>query len=281
MRGAPLSTFLLWAGLSIVAWLAPAGPAGATVTHSLLTGLDDASGARIGGDFDEVTAPTAAGITRSVFASFSIPQGQASGAIGPFGNLGVQGSQSGPGELFTQVKITSDEFVNRSSFAQPARLNFIVDGGSLALNTVPGGSLELSLSIRVDGASGCSTCFSSRIRLEDTSASGGLPTLTFLGADLGAVDLGNGEVEIPFSFQSADLGLVPPGGTLEIEYFLNIQSDVPRFAEILRYEFSDPLDVEGDSGERPVVVFSTPEAVPPLALLLLAPLVRAARARLG
>ncbi|MDJ0865885.1 MAG: hypothetical protein QNK03_07235 [Myxococcota bacterium] len=253
---------------ALLAGILLAVPASALTEHFILVGLEDLDGSRIAGDDAAVSAPTPAELTTDIAAAFSHPRGASAGAIGRFGNLGVTGNQSGPGELFSQLTISSDDFVNRLGTDQRARMNFIVDGGFLLLDAAPQATLDLTLTISVEGVSDCRTCFRSSIHLEDPSEFGGTAEVTLSGDDLGATVDGS-RVDIPFSFQSVDLGVVPAGGRVSIEYFLNIRSDVPRFAEVLRYEFSDPLSTETESMERPVVLFAAiPEPRPALGVLL-------------
>jgi hypothetical protein len=62
-------------------------------------------------------------------------------------------------------------------------------------------------------------------------------------------------VEIPFSFQSFDLGIIPPSAVIELTYILDIFSDDPVAPESVFWQFSDPGNVSG-FGDFPAVEFT-------------------------
>lgn len=224
-------------------------PAFATVEQQIIVRFDpdfDASTPDDTGSSDSIRVPTSGDIDRAIFASINDPgRGfSASGSVGVFGNLGVQGMQIRSGELLSQVVIESDEFLNLSSSPAEVRANFIIDGGLFELVFAPGATLEYQLDVfgRSPSLSILGGFQTGGMLVGDAS---GTTTFSTFGSDIGATFDGLSQVEIPLSFQSAVLGTVQPGERLEIQYQLDIRTNVPAFAEVLRYEFSDPLDVDG------------------------------------
>jgi hypothetical protein len=99
----------------------------------------------------------------------------------------------------------------------------------------------------------------------------GIQTILFSGEDIGAAfNPVRAAVEVPRFFGSLDIGLVDPGGIIDLEYRVEIDSRIREFAEIVQFAFSDPLSVDG-VGEAPTISFSdVSNAVPePAAALLL------------
>jgi hypothetical protein len=207
-----------------------------------VVGYDDTSG-------DSIMGATAADINRDIVAGFLGQGYQASGSVGRFGNLGLEGRLTTRNELHAQVIIFSDVHRNLTGRAQTATANFIIDGGFFFLDTAPGGELRYTVTIQEDGDTKWQT-FGQLMNDGQTS------TFTNRGDNVGAVFNGTSRVDIPFSFQSADLGIIQPGESVDIEYQLDIVAIVPQFAEGLFFEFSDPLDVDG-FGDFPMdIVFS-------------------------
>ena len=189
--------------------------------------------------------------------------GYARSSVGMWGNLGVEGHLITAQTLRTMVEISSDENVNLAGTALPAKANFIIDGGFLQLAWAPGAELRFLLRITSNVTGGDYRKFVVDAYLKDTSSYGGISTFTSYGKDIGMVfDSTTGRVDIPISFQSFDLGLVPSGANIDLRYYLDITSTVPDFAELLSWGFSDPLSVDGVSGEFPTVVFESVNPVP-------------------
>lgn len=264
---------LLAAGLALP--LLAATFASATVQHQITLVFDDDFDPSNGeveerGDFIRVDRPDL--VDRSLVAAIGGPGYAASGSVGEFGALGVSGSHFRGGSLSAQVDIRDDAIRNPFGVPVNAVANFIVDGGRLALTAASSDPadpafLELVLTVtsRVTGSS--RRVFQSIITLESTNFM--TPTLTQRGSSLGAFAIPNTDiVEIPFSFQSLDIGVIPAGGSVEIDYQLIIESQA-EIAEGVFFEFSDPLDV---TGARPFSVEFLPLVAPEprLGALLLA-----------
>lgn len=238
--------------------------ASATVIQTVQVEYDpepDRSGTAIV-DRDEISVPISTDIDRDLLASIADPGGlwSASGSVGRFGNFGVQGSIVQRGNLLVDVEIESTEFINLTSVPQRLQARFIVDGGELVMAFAPSASLSLNLRLSAYAQSSLSN-FASTITLSDSAAGGSLD-LSTAGRDLGAVFNGPNRVEIPFSFQTAELGVLQPGERLRLVYQLQIIASVPNFAEILRFEFSDPLNVDGTGmfpGSMDITMTPVPE----------------------
>ena len=88
-------------------------------------------------------------------------------------------------------------------------------------------------------------------------------TLTTSGDDIGAAftSPGSTEVEIPLGIFSFDIGVVPVGGVIGIEYQLGIRSE-GLSVEGIFWQFSDPLSV-GGTGAFPTVSFQPVTTVIP------------------
>lgn len=95
-----------------------------------------------------------------------------------------------------------------------AEARFIIDGGELNFLAGPLSTLDLTLNLRVD----FDTVFQSSIRLTGDDAAGN-PGFTTFGTDIGATrDPARGwRIDIPFSFQTVDLGVLNPGQTVAFE----------------------------------------------------------------
>ncbi len=253
-------------------------PAYALVTHNVLVEFSDLAGTVVASDSDLATGATDVG--RAILAEISTLGISASASVGPAGDLGIAGRQFGAGSFRGVIGVSNSEIRNMSPVARRATANFVIDGGRLRLDSAPGASLTLELEIFSSGGADNECidrlCFQSKIELRDDSTSGGPPLVSFLGDDIGAGFDGNSAVDIPLSFQSIDLGIVPANGSVSIGYELEIASTVPRFAEIFDFAFQDPLSIDGD-GPIQVVFSSVPEARGMLVLLPL--LLLAARLR--
>lgn len=228
--------------------------ADALIEHDIFAGFDPTPGFGNTGDetrdsdrVDNSSAP----ITTSIIASISGAGFNSSGSVGPFGNLGFDTSYFTNGEMQNQVVIESDEIVN--IFGTPQRLtaNFIIDGGEFLLVGGLGSTLEYKITITADGL----PVWQSGAEMEITNAGGTAASVRFFGEDIGAVADATGTmVTIPIAFESADLGILGPGDSLRLRYQLDILANSMQFAELIRWEFSDPLDVSG-TGDFPTVSF--------------------------
>jgi len=198
-------------------------------------------------------------IDQSITAQIGGPGGAffARGSVGEFGNLGVEGNLRIPGELDSQVFIESDGFQNISGKAQSAALNFIIDGGRFAMIAGEGSLLEFSLTIRKD----FDVVFQTAFEFESLDNTGVNNELRLFGEDVGVVQNSFGQLDMDFSFNTADLGVIQPNEQFGISYQLDITGTAESFSEIFIFEFSDPFDVTG-FGDFPTVEFSDLAAVP-------------------
>lgn len=192
-------------------------------------------------DGDIIEGATEADIDRALIASIAGPGFSASGSVGEFGNYGVNGTIFTRGELRAQVVIEAD--VSTPPFGSPrdAEANFIIDGGELSFLAGPLSTLELTLTLIADS----DFVFQTGIELVGDGAAGN-PSFATFGADIGAVrDPSLGwRINIPFSFQSVDLGVLSPGQTLDFSYQLDIVATIEDYAEVVAFEFEDPLTIE-------------------------------------
>jgi len=190
---------------------------------------------------DGITGATEADIDRALFAALNGPGYSAIGSVGEFGNYGVSGSIFRPGTLTAQVFIEAD--VTAPPFGSPrnAEARFIIDGGALHFLAGPLSTLDLNLSLSVDFG----TVFQTGIQLTGDDAAGN-PGFTTFGADIGATrdPVLGWRIEIPFSFQTVDLGVLNPGQTIQFSYLLNIEATIVDYAEVVAFEFQDPLTIE-------------------------------------
>ncbi len=225
-------------------------------------------------DSDAITGPPDQ-INRALNASISGTGYSALGSVGSFGNYGIQGTQfKNAYRMKTQVVIANDDIVNFTGKPQRIKANFIIDGGEFVLGAAPGATLEYHLNLFIDDTPtfGAGSLFPDRSVFQTFGTlSGELDqTTTFVsgGDNIDAVFDGVYSVEIPFSLQSVDLGVLNPGQRIGLQYQMNVTTSVPQFAEILSFQFSDPLSVDG-VGASPTIEFS---AVPiPAAGLLFMP----------
>jgi hypothetical protein len=221
---------------------------------------------------DQMIDDSAGPITASIGGTIAGDFGDASAAIGPSGDLGMSAHQRRPGNLRTAVGIRNDFIPNLTGTPRNAQANFIIDGGQLAL---VGGLLSdlhfiLQLGATIYDADNdvvsTSSWFSSISIVELGPSSGGRVT-TFQGEDIGAAPAAASPIiiEIPSSLQTFDIGLVPSSGYVDLVYRAEFESLVSDFAELVFWEFSDPLSVDGAS-QFPTVSFlgmdETPAAVP-------------------
>ena len=259
----------------VAAALLLGAPAAATVFHQVLLEFDDdldPFNGRFDSSFDNLEVPTPADVDRALLATLNGNGFSASGSVGLFGALGVTGFHFRPGRLETQVVISDDAIVNPFSVPMRAVANFIIDGGSF--NLIAGSSdpsmpasIEWQLDLFSDALGGVfGPHFQSFLVLESDDFTD--VSLTEGGEDVGAFkpDPNGTAVEMPFSFQTLDLGTIPGGGVIDLQYIMGIRTRA-EVAEGVFFEFSDPLDV---SGPRPFSVEFLPLSVPePAASLLL------------
>ncbi len=276
-RGAMMRRFAIGTLLCAAVFCLQPARADAGIEHSVFTGFEDPNNIPPidVSDGDSVTGATSADITTDILAGINLQfTYEATASVGRFGNLGVSAFQATDGELHTQVVIRSDEFVNLG-LPRRATANFIIDGGEIELVANTGAIVEFQLTITSNVSNGGD--FRRWQHFADIEANN-FSSVTYTSnssTDIGAfVDPSRPtRVEIPFSFQSFDLGIIPSGATIDLEYQLDIFSNIPIAPEIVRWNFSDPLSVDGFSNEFPTVEFeSTPGVVPEPSSLTLAAL---------
>ncbi len=208
-----------------------------------------------------------ADITTDIFAGINLPftyQGLAS--VGRFGNLGVSAFQATDGELHTQVVIRSDEFVNLG-LPRRATANFIIDGGEIVLVANTGALIEFELTVTSNVSNGGD--FNRWQHFADIEANN-FTSVTYTSNssdDIGAFIDPNDptRVEIPISFQSFDLGVIPGGATIDLRYQLDhlFQHPLSRDQKLRFGNSATLLVTDSGSNEFPTIVFeSTPGVVP-------------------
>lgn len=198
----------------------------------------------IGGDTvdgDSITGATEADINRSLLAAIGGPGFSALGSVGEFGNYGVSGSIFTRGELRAQVLIEADVTAPPIGGARNAQARFIIDGGELNFLADALSTLHLGLTLSVDS----NTVFQSIIELTGDNAAGN-PGFVTRAADIGATRDPSQpwRIDIPFSFQTVDLGVLSPGQTINFAYQLDIVATIVGYAEVVAFEFQDPLTIE-------------------------------------
>jgi len=252
-------------GLMAVALLVPPEALG-TIRQEVSLIFEDPSGNKTRND-DVVEVPPDPAL-RTVSAAISGALFSANGSVGVLGDLGVAAEAVRDGRLSTAIRISSDEFVNPFSTPQHAVANFIVDGGFLSMVAGPGSELFFRLSLRATvhdalGALVNIETFEAVIELEETA--GGLAFQTS-GQSLGTTFDGV-TATIPLSFQSFDLAVIPPGGSIEFVYLLFIEG-VSVGTEIMAWQYSDPVHVDG-TGAFPTIRLVDVAVPQPSALVLL------------
>lgn len=244
--------------------------ASATVTQTVTADYDDGTSSLT--DLDTVDDPVDP-LTDTIFAAVNGFYGSATGSVGVYGDLGVEGALRGPATAGNTVLISNDYVPNLSGIGRRAQLRFIIDGGELNLLGQQGSTLTFSLSLLgfifdsnddfVDFIN-----WSTGVTMEENGSFGSGLDISFTGEDIGAQVMPGRDwgVEIPLSFQTVDIGEIPPGGYADFSYSLIIQGDSVGFPEIISWQFSDPLSVD-DFGVAPEIVFD-PIPEPTTALML-------------
>lgn len=191
---------------------------------------------------------------------------------GPLGNLALTGSMfGGSSEVGGLVFIESDEFLNLSAVPRTARANFIIDGGFLKCLGGPIATLSFQIILEAKifdmnhTQVGAETWRTQAIM---QSIDFGSPTLSIGHNDIGIHMITPFEAEIPFSFQQWDIAQVPAFGTMELSYQAQVIASAD-FVEIMSWEFSDPLQLDGPQEFPTVTMVPEPSSVVALGLLAL------------
>jgi hypothetical protein len=222
---------------------------------------------------DEVVAATGQLPSRDVLAEIDLGFGRGvSSAAGRFGAVRSSGVIQQGNSVGTTVKINSiDENFNLSGSPRRAEAFFVIDGGSMSMVGGVGSSLTLILdiifSINDPSVPDRRVSFNPSVGLDGTSS--GRPAFTASGPDIGASF--TREVIVPLSFHNIDLGFVPPGGDIDIQYTFIVNGLVGGDFEGMGWEWSDPLDVSG-TGAFPTIRFASVAAVSEPSSLALAAL---------
>jgi hypothetical protein len=213
-------------------------------------------------DGDEVRIPPDPAL-RDVSAQITGFYGSAFAAAGLFGDVGMQGEVHRSGQMRTVAFIENDTFVNLLGVPQFARTNFIIDGGQILLLGGPVATIQYSIDIGFfiyDSAGGVVDVGRWQSAGIVESRDFNRPTLTVFGEDIGVALVPNSIiVDIPLSFHTFDIGIIPPGGSIDLTYQADFRSDT-QLVEIAAWRFSDPGNITG-AGDFPTVTFS-PAAVP-------------------
>ena len=257
----------LLAGCSIILWLFYPGASHAQIVQTVFANFSS-GGSVDASNSDGVISDANGNILRDIGATITGTFGTASASAGAFGNLGISGEQYQPGEYITSVEIVST--LPQNPFGVPAHAvaNFIIDGGSLQMLAGPESSVDFDLEIDADiTTSGALISHDFHTRAVLSTPAGGPPdsivppVLVTSGAnDIGITQDPSGLVTIPLSFQTLDLGIVDPGSTVHWKYTVMMTTKVPTALEVILFEFSDPLNIDG-VGEAPTVTFTPAQSV--------------------
>ena len=243
----------------------------AAITQQIFFEFDPAPGTNGDEDVDseQIRGQNEAEIDRSITASIGGTGYSASGSVGEFGTYGLQGNVGRVGRLHAQVFIEADvQAPPIGGQPREAVANFIVDGGAFTMIAGQGSRIDFALNLSTNKS--ISPIFQSRFEFVADS-SGANPVLTTFGPDLGIEQSGT-SLDIPFSFQSASLGVLNPGEVVNFEYQLDIITDIVSFSEITLLEFQDPLTIQPPQITadlaRPSISFVTAIPEPSSAVLL-------------
>jgi hypothetical protein len=218
-------------------------------------------------DYDgDVTAGEDVNTLDDIFAQIMGPRYRGAAAVDRFGNVGLSAElltpepQLGFHKLRARTSVSaSPAFLNTFPHAVHLYSDFVLDGGELFLVGSTGSFARWELSL-VQPSLG--DVFFTAGRLE--VGAGGPAALQTLGTDIGAAVVGPGRVDIPLSFQTADLGIVQPGEQVYLAYRLEIEVGLGAGAEIAMASFSDPFHltahpVLGTLRAVPVTTAAVPE----------------------
>jgi hypothetical protein len=278
---------LLALALPAAAALAAPAPTGAQiikqdvlVVHTLPDGTQNPRAAHTEGNSSSDLHPILAELQGPRYRGFA-----AAGVFGEVGiSVGILAARDADFHTLTgQVEIGAHPaFVNTFGFPIHVFSDFVIDGGELFVIGDPGSYAKYDIRLAAHG----SLRFLSIGTLEVTPS--GDRVFTQLEDDIGATFDGDDRVEIPLSFQSADLGILQPGEPLGMTYDLVLEIGTGPQGEVVSADFSDPFHLSGHG------VFGTlrfvpagPAVVPePATLALVAPgalvlLARRRRSRRG
>jgi PEP-CTERM motif-containing protein len=247
-------------GLALIAGIAVQILSAPSVRGDILQSIDltytDPTGAQIS-DSDSIWYPTFDPL-RVINASTSGSFGSASGSVGTAGNFGISAEFHRLGTLATTVQIQDTEIRNPFTLPHHAVANFIVDGGALTLVAGLGSNIQLSLSLGwfLKDSTGAVVDLggaNSLISLNQTAS--GVTLQSSGDFDLHPSFRTPLRVDIPLSFQSVELGVIPGNGSIDMSYSLDITGEAMVFSETIGWRYSDPLSVSGN-GEFPQFTFT-------------------------
>jgi hypothetical protein len=222
-------------------------------------------------------------ITQDITAMLSSPDNYSLVAsVGRFGEVGLSATSfpgSSPNNFQALVGVSNDEFVNRTGVAQHALLRVVVDGGMMQLVLNPSGSgvesvaYDYALTSLIHPLGNPGVGFGKRDFISKGSLGpdvNGILTFTTVesGAQLGATfDPATATVTIPLSFQTFDLGVLPPNASLLLlfTFSFGLVNDGTSFEAA---SYSDPFHLSTNPALGTVTF--QPAAVPePCGLVLL------------
>jgi hypothetical protein len=214
-------------------------------------------------DYDgDVTAGDDANTLGDIFAQIMGPRYRGAAAIDRFGNIGLSAELLTPESTLPFHKqraralvAASPVFLNTFPYAVHLFSDFVLDGGELFLVGTTGSFARWELEL-TQPALGDVFFTSGRFEVD----AGGTRVLTTHGMDIGAAVDGTrpSQVDIPLSFQTADLGIVAPGEQVYLSYHLEIEVGLGAGAEIAMASFSDPFAPRANGNP----IFATLRAVP-------------------
>ena len=241
-----------WSTSSLLCLLlaAPAVPraADAQLLHRFFETVDVAH--RRADDFEldydgDVTAGDDVNTLGDIFAQLNGPRYRGAAAVDRFGNIGLSAELLTPEATLPFHKqraralvSASPVFLNTFPYAVHLFSDFVLDGGDLFLVGTTGSFARWELSL-IQPSLGDVFFTSGRFEV----GAGGAPVLTTHGANIGAAVSSSrpSQVEIPLSFQTADLGILQPGEQMYLSYRLEIEVGLGTGAEIAMASFSDPF----------------------------------------
>ena len=194
---------------------------------------------------EDLTEGDDSGDLRVILAELQGPRLRGFASAGVFGDVGSAVGLLAPRDTdFHELRAVTTISANPvvvNTFGHPVQVfaDFILDGGELSVVGGPGSFASYELYLIRD--------FIRRFDTKGTLEVDALGNRVFTtrGTDIGAVHAGGSRVDVPLSFQSADLGVLAPGEELWLGYFLDVHVGTGRSGEIVEASFSDPFALSG------------------------------------